>query len=175
MSATSRQVLVGDAPRRSWPARFARLAAVLAAVQGMAHGTLFILARPRHGAAEVAVVAAMQAGRFFAGGLSYWDYYFGYGLVAASACLVEAGLLWQLGGIAQVRPSLARPMLRLIGAANIGHAILLLRYFRFPLPIAFDLIIAGVVTAAVIAAAGSESRAITPSLAPRTAHVTGDA
>ncbi len=175
MSATSRQPSIGDAPRRPWTPRLARLAAVLAAVQGMAHGTLFMLARPRHGAAEAAVVAAMQAGRFFSGGLSYWDYYFGYGLIAASVCLVEAGLLWQLGGVADARPGLERPMLRLIAAANIGHAILLLRYFRFPLPIAFDLIIAGVLAAAVLAAARSESPETTPSLATRTAHVTGDA
>ena len=46
-----------------------RGAAFLAALQGIAHGALFIAsARPRHGDAEVAVVAAMKANRFFAEG-----------------------------------------------------------------------------------------------------------
>ena len=49
-----------------------------------------ITARPRHGDAEVAVVATMKANRFFAGGLGYWDYYSGYGLMAAAVRIVEA-------------------------------------------------------------------------------------
>ena len=61
-----------------------RITAALAAIQGLAHGALFVSAKPRYGPAEVAVVEAMRANRFFAGGTrSYWDLYFGYGLIAA--------------------------------------------------------------------------------------------
>jgi hypothetical protein len=121
---------------------FLRASATLAAVQGLAHAALFISAKPRHGDAEVAVVSAMKANRFFAGGLGYWDYYFGYGLVAAAACLVEAALLWQIATIAETQPVLVRPMIAVFVLANVAHALLLARYFKFPLPIAFDLIIA---------------------------------
>jgi hypothetical protein len=127
-----------------------RAAAFLAALQGIAHGALFITARPRHGDAEVAVVTAMKANRFFAGGLGYWDYYFGYGLIAAAVCIVEAVLCWQIATVAETQPLLLRPMLILLAVANVGHALLLARYFKFPLPIAFDLVIATVLIVAVV-------------------------
>jgi len=120
-----------------------RASAILAAVQGLAHAALFISAKPRHGDAEVAVVAAMKTNRFFAGGLGYWDYYFGYGLVAAAACVVEAALLWQIATIAATQPLLVRPLIAVFVIANVAHALLLARYFKLPLPIAFDVIIAG--------------------------------
>ena len=138
------------------PAIIVRAAAFLAALQGIAHGALFITARPRHGDVEVSLVAAMKANRFFAGGLSYWDYYFGYGLIAAAVCIVEAVLCWQLATVAESQPLLVRPMLTLIAVANVGHALLLARYFKFPLPIAFDLLIATVLVAAVVLAKGVE-------------------
>lgn len=126
-----------------------RASSILAAVQGLAHAALFISAKPRHGDAEVAVVSAMKANRFFAGGLGYWDYYFGYGLVAAAACLVEAALLWQIATIAATQPLLVRPMIAVFLLANLAHALLLARYFKFPLPIAFDLIIASALVLAL--------------------------
>jgi len=128
---------------------FLRGSAILATVQGLAHAGLFISAKPRHGGAEVAVVDAMKANRFFAGGLGYWDYYFGYGLIAAGACLVEAALLWQIATIAQTQPLLVRPMIGLFVLANLGHALLLWRYFKFPLPIAFDVVIASALVLAL--------------------------
>jgi predicted ferric reductase len=130
-----------------------RGAAILAALQGLAHAALFISAKPRHGDAEVAVITAMKANRFFAGGLGYWDYYFGYGLIAAFACLVEAALLWQIARIAETQAALVRPMVVVFVVANLGHALLLARYFKFPLPIAFDLVIATVLVVALVAAA----------------------
>ena len=130
-----------------------RIAAALAALQGIAHGALFVSAKPRHGEAEVAVVTAMKTNEFFRGGLGYWDYYFGYGLIAAAVCLVEAVLFWQLAGIAVTRPLLVRPMMALFVVWNLAHAALLARFFKFPLPMAFDAIIAGLLVAAFIAAA----------------------
>ena len=130
-----------------------RVAAVLAAIQGLAHGGLFISARPRSDA-EAAVVTAMRASQFFSGGSrSYWDLYFGYGLIAAAVCVVEAVLLWQLARIATVQPVLARPIVALFIAANVGHAALVWRYFAFPIPIAFDLLIAGCLSWALVSVA----------------------
>ena len=143
---------------------FVRGAAVLAAVQGMAHAALFVSATPRHGDAEVALVSAMKANRFFAGGLGYWDYYFGYGLIAAAACLVEAALLWQIAEIAVTQPAVVRPMIVVFVLANVGHALLLARYFKFPLPIAFDVLIASLLVVAVVAAASAPIRAAVASI-----------
>jgi len=129
-----------------------RAAAVLAFVQFLGHGALFVRAAPRHGAAEVAVVEAMRTNEFDFGGRmrSYWDMYFGYGLQAAFACLVEAVLLWQLAVIATPDPASIRPIAMLVAAANIAHIALIARYFGFLLPIAFDGLIAAAMIAVVI-------------------------
>jgi len=120
-----------------------RMAAVLAAVQGTAHGALFVGAKPHHGAKEVAVLDAMRSNQFdFAGATrSYWDFYYGYGLQAAGACLVEAVLFWQLARIAESYPTLTRPIVALFILVNVGHAALTAHYFFF-LPVVFDLMIA---------------------------------
>ena len=124
------------------PISLLRIAAILAAVQGLAHAALFVSAKPRYGAAEIAVIEAMKTNRFFAGGTrSYWDMYFGYGLIAAGVCLVEAVLLWQLGRIAAMSPALLRPFIILLIAANIVHVLLVARYFMFVVPIVFDVLI----------------------------------
>jgi hypothetical protein len=131
-----------------------RIAAALAALQGTAHGALFMLAKPRHGAAEVAVIAVMKSNRFEFGGAmrSYWDFYFGYGLEAAAVCLVEAVLFWQLARIADSQPALVRPAVALFVLASLGHALLMARYF-FALPFVFDLMIAACLGWAFVAAA----------------------
>jgi hypothetical protein len=132
-----------------------RIAAVLAAVQGTAHSVLFLTAKPRHGAAEVAVIEAMKSNRFFAGATrSYWDFYFGYGLLAAAACFVQAILFWQLGKIAASHPTLIRPMVGLFLLANVGHALLIARYFSLYVTIAFDLLIAACLAWAFVLASG---------------------
>jgi hypothetical protein len=132
-----------------------RIAAVLAAVQGTAHSVLFLTAKPRHGAAEVAVIEVMKSNRFFAGATrSYWDFYFGYGLLAAAACFVQAILFWQLGKIATSHPTLVRPMVGLFVLANVGHALLIARYFSLYITIAFDLLIAACLAWAFVVAGG---------------------
>jgi hypothetical protein len=129
-----------------------RLAAVTAGVQGVAHAAMFISAKPKYGAAEIAVIKAMQTNLFFAGGTrSYWDLYFGYGLIAAGVCIVEAAMLWQLGGIAATNADPIRPIVWLLVVANIAHLGLLARYFMFVIPMAFDVLIAALLTWACIA------------------------
>ena len=131
-----------------------RTAAVLAGIQGLAHGALFVSVKPRYGAAEVAVIEAMKTNKFFAGATrSYWDMYFGYGLIAAGVCLVEAVLLWQLGRIAATNPALLRPIVALLIAANIAHLLLVGRYFMFVVPMVFDVLIAALLTWTYIAIA----------------------
>lgn len=136
------------------PSLILRIASTLAAIQGTAHGALFLLAKPRHGPTEVAVIEAMKSNRFdFAGATrSYWDFYFGYGVLAAAFCLVEAVLFWQLANLGKASPALVRPMVALFVLVNVGHALLTARYF-FYVPIVFDLIIAGFLGWALVEAA----------------------
>ena len=129
------------------------IAASLAAVQGIAHGALFLRAKPRHGPAEVAVIEAMKSNRFDFAGVtrSYWEFYFGYGLEAAAVCLIEAILLVQLASIAELQPAVVRPVIALCIGANLGHAVLTARYF-FYVPIVFDVAIASVLAWAFVVA-----------------------
>ena len=46
-------------------------------------------------------------------------------------------------------------MVTLFAAANVCHAVLLTRYFEFPVPIAFDLVIAATLLVAALVAANA--------------------
>ena len=133
---------------RAGPIRAASLAAF---VQGLTHFTLFVRARPTHGPVEEAVVAAMWSNRFeFGGGPhSYWDMYFGYGLNAAGAVLVEAIILWLLVRPFRTDPRGVAPILAVLALGNLLHAGLVLRFF-FPLPAMFDALVAGLLLAALL-------------------------
>jgi hypothetical protein len=116
-----------------------RTAAIVAAVQGLAHGLAIVLWKPRHGRGEAAVIDAMKSPFTFQGlTRSYWSFFIGSGLMAALNCLVEAVLFWQ---IASALPTvLAVPVILLYAVANVGHATLSRRYF-FYTPMIFDLAI----------------------------------
>ncbi len=118
---------------------FIRAAAVVALVQGLAHGCLVLLAKPSHGPDEKMVVSAMKTHVFsFSGAVrSYWDLYFGYALLAAGTCLVEAVLLWLLARFTDGEPQILRRMIWLIILANLAHALMVLRFF-FLAPLAPD-------------------------------------
>jgi hypothetical protein len=123
--------------------RSLRLASLLALLQYCAHALLFLSARPTHGAAEAAVIDAMKAHRFEFSGLtrSYWDFYFGYGLLAILWGLVEVVLLWQLPTLAANDLSRVRPTVALLILANVAHAALAWTYF-FPAPVIGDVVVA---------------------------------
>jgi hypothetical protein len=113
-----------------------RAAAVVALLQFLAHGTMFVRSRPKNGPSEEAVVDAMKRERFnFAGAMrSYWDMYFGYGIFAAVFCLVEAVLFWQLAGAAAPTAAtipLVRSIVALFTIVNVAHIGLVARYFFF--------------------------------------------
>lgn len=120
-----------------------RAASVVATLQFVAHSAMFLSAKATHGPVEVAVVEAMRSHQFlFDGSLrSYWDMYFGYGLFAAFNCLVEAVLFWQLATLAKTGAVLVRPIVALFCIANLGYALLVLRYF-FVVPLIPDVAIA---------------------------------
>ena len=131
-----------------------RIVSVLALLQFVGHGTLFVRARPTHGPEEVAVVNAMRshAFAFAVAPRTYWDMYFGYGLEAAFVCLVEAALFWLVAATAPENRALVQSVAGLFAIANVAHIVMLVKYFAFPVPIVFDALIAlGLVAAAVLA------------------------
>jgi hypothetical protein len=127
-----------------------RIAAVLALVQAVAHAGLFLTAQP-HRPDELAVVAAMKNHIFLFGGFrrSYWDLYFGYGVMAALVVVFEAMLLWLLGALARDEPARLRPVIGLLILYNLAHSALLWRYF-FAVPIAADAVVTAVLAWAFV-------------------------
>ena len=130
-----------------------RAAAVVALLQGAAHGSFVLLARPTHGAAEPMVVRTMKAYVFNFSGAhrSYWELYVGYALLAAGTCFVEAALLWILAKLVDTDPERLRWLLGVLILANIGHAAFVLRFF-FYVPLVPDLIIVALLISSFIAA-----------------------
>src|SRR5215470_5460360 len=128
-----------------------KLTSVLAFVQFCAHTAMFVTYAPVHGAEEAAVVETMKTHffRFSGAPRSYWGFYFGYGLMSAMNCLIEAVLFWQLAAIATKAPRAIRPIAALFLVANVAHFILVRVYF-FPLPGYFDLAIAALLGAALV-------------------------
>ena len=136
------------------PTILLRVASVAALLQFAAHGLLFVFSSPKHGPEEAGVIEAMKAHRFdFLGSMrSYWDFYFGYGLQAAFFCLIEAVLFWQLATLARTAPLAVRPMVALFFLANVGHLILVWKYF-FITPMIPDGVIAVCLGLAFVTAA----------------------
>ena len=131
-----------------------RIVSLVALLQFIGHGTMFVRARPNHGPEEVAVVNAMRshAFTFAVAPRTYWDMYFGYGLEAAFVCLVEAALFWLVAATAAENRAVVQSVAGLFAIANVAHVIMLVRYFAFPVPMVFDALIAvGLVAAALLA------------------------
>src|SRR6266496_6869149 len=105
-----------------------RIASLLAALQYGAHASLFLLAAWRHGPGKLAAIAASRWH-------SYWDFYFGYGLLAILSGLIEVVLLWQLASLAQVNADRIRPTMAVFVFANVAHAFLVWKYFSLFVPI----------------------------------------
>jgi hypothetical protein len=138
-----------------------RLTAAVALIQGLGHAALFLRAQPRHGPGEVAVITAMRSQNFDFGGFaphSYWDMYFGYGLLAVLFALFIAVILWLAAGLAD-QPRQVRRFGTAVGIAVGVHALVIGRYF-FRLPLEFDLaVIAGVLVSLVLASRVSDIEA----------------
>jgi hypothetical protein len=122
-----------------------RIACLLALIQYLAHGSLFLMAVSTHGPGQLARIAASRIH-------SYWDFYFGYGLLAILSGLVEVVLLWQLSLLAKTDAERIRPMLALFVFANVAHAALVWNYFSLLAPVVFDLLIAMLLSFAFVAA-----------------------
>jgi hypothetical protein len=120
-------------------------------IQYVAHAILFLRATPLHGQEEVDVINAMKFHRWkFSGFMrSYWDFYFGYGLLAILWGLIEIVLLWDLARLSHTPGVHMSPFIGLLLFANVAHAILTMRYF-FLQPVIFDFLIGVVLLLALV-------------------------
>ena len=98
---------------------------------------------PGEAAADIAVVDAMKSGHFPVIGVSrsYWDFYFGFGLIISVMQLFQAIFLWQLGTLAKTDAARLRPIIAVFFASLVINAILSWMYF-FAIPVVTALLIA---------------------------------
>ena len=97
---------------------------------------------PGQGPAELAVIDAMKSAPFDALGArrTYWDFYFGFGLVISGYLLVQAVVLWQLASLAKTIAARLRPVIVSFLVAFIFNAIVIWKFF-FSVPLAMAIAI----------------------------------
>jgi hypothetical protein len=90
-----------------------------------------------------AVVAQMQNVQFEAVGeqRTYWDFYFGFGLITGADLALLSAFLWWTARVADRDPALVRPILWVTLIAVAVNAYLTFRYF-FVIPAGFAVAIA---------------------------------
>ena len=123
------------------PTIILRIASLLALLQYSAHAFLFLSATPTDGPDEIAVIDAMKS-RVAGLSWSYWDFYFGYGLMVILSGVIQVVLLWLLAVLAKHESYRLRPIIALFIFANVTHALLVWKYFQLIAPMAFDVLIA---------------------------------
>jgi len=98
---------------------------------------------PGEAPADIAVVEAMKSDHFAVIGVSrsYWDFYFGFGLVISVMQLLQAVVLWQLGTLAKTDAARLRPIIAVFCLSLVINAVLGWIYF-FPIPLVTAVLIA---------------------------------
>ncbi len=129
-----------------------RIAAVIAFVHFAGHMSS-IPWIPGEGAADLAVIETMKADHFDVIGVSrsYWDFYFGFGLITGLFQVLEAVFLMMLGSLAITEPLRLRPIIALLFVGTVLNGILGFRYF-FAIPVGMDVLQAIVLGMAFVAA-----------------------
>jgi hypothetical protein len=91
---------------------------------------------PAVGPGEVPVLEAMKNHSFVAEGFkrTYWDFYFGFGVIISAYLLVQAIVLWQVASLATTDPLRVRPIVASFFVAFIVNAVLAWQYF-FVVPV----------------------------------------
>jgi hypothetical protein len=126
-----------------------RIASVLTLIHAVLHTVGGLFSPPGHGPNEITVLNTMKAFQFdFVGSMrSYWDFYFGFGLIVTLFLLLDAVLLWQLASLAKSDAATARPFMLTLLAAFVAMTVLSWRYF-FIAPLLVEGVIAVLIGAA---------------------------
>lgn len=116
-----------------------RTAIGIATVQYLAHAFLFLRGTNPHDGNEAALLSTMKTLHWNFGGSarSYWNFFFGYGLVGILFGGVEIVSLWMVMNVADSHPAFQRKVIITWMIAVAIHAVLVLRYF-FLLPFLFE-------------------------------------
>ena len=108
---------------------------------------------PAVGPAEAPVIEAMKSRVFDAMGAqrSYWDFYFGFGVIISAFLLALSVVLWQLGALARNGAAPLRPVIASLLVMFVANAILGWVYF-FAVPAVMAAAIAVCLVLALVAA-----------------------
>src|SRR5438132_4754294 len=120
---------------------FLRIAAVLTLLYCAGH-TMGMPWTPYTDPEATSVLEAMKSHSFQAEGFkgTYWDLYFGFGLIITVYLLVQAAVLWQVASLARTDVTRVRPIVVSFLIAFVINAALSWKYF-FAVPV----VMAGVV------------------------------
>jgi hypothetical protein len=131
---------------------FLRIASVITLLYCAGH-TAGMPWTPADGPAEKPLLDAMKAHSFDALGSerTYWDFYFGFGVIISVYLLVQAVVLWQLGSLATSQPSRVRPITASFFVAFIVNAFLAWKYF-FAIPVIMTVAISACLALAFVLA-----------------------
>lgn len=133
---------------------FLRVAAVLTLLYCAGH-TMGMPWTPYTDPEATSVLEAMKGHRFEAEGFkgTYWDLYFGFGLVISVYLLVQAVVLWQVASLAKADAVRARPVVASFLIAFVVNAVLSWKYF-FAVPV----VMAGLIAICLATALGLARR-----------------
>lgn len=112
-----------------------RVAAVITFLYFAGH-TAGIPWTPAVGPDAMPVLEAMKSHTFDVDGFTrtYWDFYFGFGVIISVYVLALAVVLWQLGSLAQTDAVRVRPIIASIFVAFVVNAVVAWKYF-FAIPV----------------------------------------
>jgi len=122
------------------PSHFLRIASAIALLFALGHTLGAMESWSPQG--ETPVLAQMKSFRFDAMGVSrtYWDFYFGFGLLISVFLLLQAVVLRQLTSIALSEPTRVRPLVGSFFVASVASALLIWK-FIFTVPVLFSIAI----------------------------------
>jgi hypothetical protein len=86
---------------------------------------------PAVGPGEISLIEAMKTHSFEIQGFTrtYWDFYFGFGVIISAFLLVQAVVLWQLGSLARIDFMRLRPLVASFFVVFLVNAVLAWRFF----------------------------------------------
>ena len=141
---------------------FLRIASVITLLYCAGH-TAGMPWTPATGPAEQPLLEAMKAHSFDALGSqrTYWDFYFGFGVIISVYLLVQAVVLWQLGSLARTQASQLRPITAAFFVGFMVNAFLAWKYF-FAIPVIMTVAICVCIGLAFVLAGPATSRRSAP-------------
>ena len=109
----------------------------------------------------VAVLDAMKTHAFQEQGFkgTYWDLYYGFGLLGCANLLVQAAVLWCLASIAKTDAARLRPIIGILLIGFVVNAALSLKYF-FIVPVVMSGVIALCLAMSLVLAGRSTSERV---------------